>query len=43
MSKAISLTRTAFLARERQIEILRSAIVLGCAMSLILAGQAVPV
>ena len=43
MGKAISLTRTAFLARERQIETLRSAIVLGCGMALILAGQVLPI
>lgn len=43
MSKAIALTRSAILeARQRQADMLSSAIVLGCAMALILAGKALP-
>ena len=43
MSRAIAITRNAFLeARERRIEVLRSTIVLGCGMALVLAGQALP-
>ena len=43
MAKALALSKTAFeTARARQAEILRSAIVLGCAAALILAGQPLP-
>ena len=43
MTKAIALSRTPLeAARARQIEIARSAIVLGCGAALIFAGQAFP-
>lgn len=43
MSKAIALSRTAYAAaQQRQLDIARSAIVLGCGAALILAGQALP-
>nr|WP_298931992.1 hypothetical protein [uncultured Erythrobacter sp.] len=43
MAKAIALSKTAFeTARARQIDIVRSAIVLGCGAALILAGQPLP-
>ncbi len=43
MTKAIALTRTAYAAaHQRQLDIARSVIVLGCGASLILAGQALP-
>ncbi|MFL0355037.1 hypothetical protein ACI5KX_01045 [Erythrobacter sp. GH1-10] len=43
MTKAIALSRTAVeTARAWQLEILRSAIVLGCGAALILAGQPLP-
>lgn len=43
MSKAIALTRSALVeARQRQTDVLSSAIVLGCASALILAGKALP-
>ncbi|QFT76514.1 hypothetical protein [Erythrobacter sp. THAF29] len=43
MIKAIALSKTALeTAQTRQAEILRSAIVLGCAAALILAGQPLP-
>lgn len=43
MSKAIALSRTAYeTARARQIDIVRSVVVLGCGAALILAGQPLP-
>ncbi|WP_407875563.1 hypothetical protein [Qipengyuania nanhaisediminis] len=43
MSTAIALSRNTFHAvRIRQVEIARSAIVLGCGAALILAGQPLP-
>ncbi|WP_256439008.1 hypothetical protein [Erythrobacter sp. JK5] len=43
MSKAIALSLSTFeVARQRRLDILRSAIVLGCGAALILAGQATP-
>jgi hypothetical protein len=43
MARAIALTRHAYEAAQvRRSEIARSAIVLGCALALILAGQATP-
>lgn len=43
MTKAIALTKTAFeVAQQRQLELVRGAIVLGCASALILAGQPLP-
>ena len=43
MATAIALSKTALeTARARQIEIVRSAIVLGCGAALILAGQPLP-
>jgi hypothetical protein len=47
MSKAIALSPQAFgrayeAARQRQADLLGSAIVLGCGMALILAGKALP-
>lgn len=43
MSKAIALTRSARdIALERQLDILRSIIVLGCGAALIFAGQPLP-
>ena len=43
MSKAIAISRRAYLeARQRQLDVLSSVIVLGCGAALILAGQALP-
>ena len=43
MAKAIALSKTAYeAARERQLDVVRSAIVLGCGAALILAGQPLP-
>ena len=43
MSKAIAFSRTAYAeARQRQADLLSSAIVLGCGAALILAGNALP-
>ena len=43
MSKAIALSRTAFsFVRERDLDLARSVIVLGCGVALIFAGQPLP-
>jgi len=42
MSKARTLARAAFQARQKQAEIASSAIVIGCAAALILAGLPAP-
>lgn len=43
MSKAIALTQRAYReARQRQVDLMSSTIVLGCGAALILAGKALP-